>query len=157
MPSVLESPPEPLETLFESIESVPVAAEPPPVQTATSLVSGIMGDLRSLVEQQFQLTRMQIEAELRQRVVAVAVFGFGVGVLFVSTLFICLSISHLLHWIASPVGTDPASYPLWMCHAAVAAVLGLTGTVLTWAGLSKYKSVVPFRNPVSDLFKDTLQ
>lgn len=157
MPSVFEAPSEQLESLFEPLEPVPVAVAPPPVQTAASLVGGIVGDLKSLVEQQFQLTRMQIEAELRQRVVAIAVFSFGVGVLSVSTLFVCLGVSHLLHWITSPVGTDPARYPLWMCHAAVAAVLGLTGTILTWTGLWKYRSVVPFRNPVSDLFRETLK
>jgi hypothetical protein len=155
MPPVLESPSEPLETLFDQVESVSVQTEPPPAQTAASLVSGILGDLRNLVEQQFQLTRMQIEAELRQRFVAVSIFSAGVVVLFVSTIFICFSLSHLLHWIASPAGTDPATYPLWMCHAAVAAGLGLTGGILAWTGVSKFGSVAPFQNPVSGLFQET--
>ena len=155
MSTVLETPFEPLETLFEQVESVSVQAEPPPVQTAASLVSGILSDLRNLVEQQFQLTRLQIEAELRQRFVAVAVFSAGVVVLFVSTIFVCFSLSHLLHWFASPAGTDPAAYPLWMCHAAVAAILGVTGGILAGAGLSKFRSVVPFHNPVRGLFQET--
>lgn len=155
MPPVLETPPAPLETMFDQFEPGSGPAEPPPVQTAASLVSGILGDLRNLVEQQFQLTRLQIEAELRQRFVAVAVFSAGVVVLFVSTIFVCFSLSHLLHWFASPAGTDPAAYPLWMCHAAVAAILGVTGGILAWAGLSKFRSVVPFHNPVRGLFQET--
>ncbi len=154
MPSVLEAPSEPLESLFEQLEPVPVPVDPPLVQTAASLVGGIVGDLKSLVEQQFQLTRMQIAAELQQRFVAVAVCSAGVVVLFVSTIFVCFSAAHLLHWIASPVGTDPAAYPLWMCHAAVAAGLGLTGGILAWTGQSKFRSVVPFQNPVSGLFQE---
>ncbi len=157
MPPVLETPAEPHEALFEQVEPVPVQVEPPPAQSAASLVSGILGDLRNLVEQQFQLTRMQIAAELQQRFVAAAVLCAGVVVLLVSTIFVCFSVSHLLHWIASPVGSDPAAYPLWMCHATVAAFFGLTGGILVWVGLSKIKSVVPFRNPVSGLFQETPQ
>ena len=155
MSLVLETPPEPLETLFEQLEPESVQTEPPPTQSAAALVSGILGDLRNLVEQQFQLTRMQIETELRQRFVAVTIFSAGVVVLFVSTIFVCMSAAHLLHWIASPVGTDPATYPLWMCHAAVAAVLGMTGVILAIVGQSKFRSVVPFQNPVSGLFQET--
>ena len=155
MSTVLETPLDPLETLFEQVESVPVQVEPPPAQSAASLVSGILGDLRNLVEQQFQLTRMQIEAELRQRFVAVAIFSAGVVVLFVSTIFVCFSVSHLLHWFASPAGSDPGAYPMWMCHAAVAALLGLTGGMLAWVGLSKFSSVAPFHNPVKGLFQET--
>lgn len=154
MSSVLDTP-EPLEALFDQLEPDSVPDEPPPAQSAASLVSGILGDLRNLVEQQFQLTRMQIVSELRQRFVAVAVFGAGVVVLFVASIFVCFSASHLLHWIASPRGTDPAAYPLWMCHAAVAVGLGLTGGILALVGQSKIRSVVPFQNPVSGLFQET--
>ncbi len=156
MSTALDTPPEPLDTMFEQFEPDPVQAEPSPVQTTAALVSGILGDLRNLVEQQFRLTRMQIEAELRQRFVAVAVFGAGAVVLFVSTIFVCFSLAHLLHWIASPVGNDPATYPLWTCHAAVAAVLGIAGGVLVWGGLSKFRSIVPFQNPISSLTQEPL-
>ena len=157
MPPVLETPPEQVDTLLDQLEPEPVPPEPPPTQTTASLVSGILGDLRNLVEQQFQLTRMQIQAELRQRFVAVAALGAGVVVLFVASILACFSVSHLLHWLTSPTGTDHASLPLWMCYAIVAAILGLTGGILLWTGRAKLKSVVPFRNPVSGLFQETPQ
>lgn len=161
MPPDLASPPERfepmpdlLEELAEQLEAPPEPLEPPPVQSAATLVSGIVGDLKNLIEQQFQLTRMQVEAELRQRLVAVAVVGAGVVVLFVAAMLVCFSATHLLHWVSSPVGTDPAAYPLWICYAAVAALLGLTGGVLAWTGRSKFRSVAPFHNPVSGLFQE---
>jgi Putative Actinobacterial Holin-X, holin superfamily III len=159
MPPVLESPPEPLETLFEPLEPVPtpVAVEPPPVQTAASLVSGILGDLQRLVQQQFQLTRMQIEVELRRRVAAAAVLTFGVLLLFVSAIFACLSVSHLLHWMNSPLETDLASLPLWACHAVVAAVVGLIGGILACVGRAQFRSIVPFGNPVTELVQEKLK
>lgn len=146
MPSVLDPPPDQTERPSEHLD-------PPPVQSAASLVGGIVGDLKSLIEQQLQLTRMQIESELRQRVVAMAVLTAGVVTLLVGMVFVCFSVSHLLHWIASPAGTDPAKYPLWMCHGAVAVILGLMGGSFAWAGRRKFRSVVPFQNPVSELFQ----
>lgn len=146
MPSVLDPPPAPVEQQAEALET-------PPVQSAAALVGGIVGDLKSLIEQQLQLTRMQIESELRQRFVAAAVFTAGVVTLSVGTIFVCFSVSHLLHWIASPVGADPAAYPLWMCHGVVAVILGVMGGVFTSVGRWKFRTVVPFQNPVSELFQ----
>lgn len=146
MPSVLDPPPVQAERLPEELET-------PPVQSAAALVGGIVGDLKSLIEQQLQLTRMQIESELRQRFVAVAVFTAGVVTLFVGTIFVCFSVSHLLHWIASPAGTDPAAYPLWMCHGLVAVILGLMGGTLAWSGRRKFRSVVPFQTPSANSFR----
>ncbi len=157
MPSVLEAPSEPLEELFEPLEPLPVQLEPAPVQTAASLVSGILGDLQHLVEQQFQLTRMQIAAELRERVAAAAVLATGVLLLLVSAIFVCLSVSHLLHWMTSPLGIDPASLPLWACHAVVAAILSLTGGILACVGRAQFRSIVPFRNPITEIMKETLK
>ena len=63
MPSVLDPPTDQTERPSEH-------PEPPPLQSAAALVGGIVGDLKSLIEQQLQLTRMQIESELRQRIAA---------------------------------------------------------------------------------------
>src|SRR6185436_10776110 len=105
--------------------------EDPPEQTAASLVTGILGDLHHLVEQQFELTRREIEDELRQRVTATAVFGVGAGFLFLAAVVLCLTVAHLLHWVASPPGTDPAWLPLWACYGVVAAVFAVDGGILS--------------------------
>ncbi len=156
MSTVTESS-EQLETLFDQVEPVPVRVEPAPVQTAASLLSGIIGDLQHLVQQQFQLTRMQVADELRGRVAAVAVLGSGVLLLLVSAIFVCLSASHLLHWLTSPPGIDPASLPLWACHAVVTLVLGLIGGILVSLGRARFRSILPFRNPVTEIIQDNLQ
>ena len=128
--------------------------EYPPEQTAASLVSGILGDLQRLVEQQFQLTRREIEEELRQRVAAAAVFGLGVGILFLDAIVLCLTAAHLLHWVASPPGTDPAWLPLWACHTVVALVLTVSGGILAQVGRARFRSVTPFQNPVTEILQE---
>ena len=125
--------------------------EVPPVQTAASLVSGILGDLQHLVEQQFQLTRREVEEELRQRAAAAAVFAVGMGVFFLDAIILCLTLVHLLHWATSPPGTDPAWFPLWACYAVVAAVLVVIGGILTQVGRVRFRTINPYQNPATEI------
>ena len=128
--------------------------EYPPEQTTASLVSGILGDLQLLVVQQFQLTRREIEEELRQCAAAAAVFALGIGVFFLSAIVLCLTVAHLLHWVASPPGTDPAWLPLWGCHAVVAVVLAVIGGILACVGRAKFKIIEPFQNPITEILQE---
>ena len=126
----------------------------PPQQTASSLVTGILGDLQHLVEQQFQLTRREIEEELRQRMAAATVFALGMAAIVFGAGMACLSIAHLLYWAALPAGTDPAWLPLWACHAMVAAVLFLVGGSLALVGRTRFRSIDPYHNPVSEILQE---
>ncbi len=132
--------------------STPV--EEPPKPTAASLLSDILGDLQILVEQQFQLTRGEIEEELRQRAAALSVLAFGLGVLFLDALVLCLALVHLLHWMASASGSEPAWLPLWACHAAVAVMLTAVGGILLQIGRNKLRSIEPCQNPVTEMLQE---
>lgn len=123
----------------------------PSDQTAASLVSGIVGDLQQLVEQQFQLTRQEIEEELRQRSAAATILFVGVALLFLDAMIVCQSLALLLHWATSPAGTDPAWLPLWMCYATVAAALVTVGGIVTHVGRSRFKSTVKAKNPATEI------
>ena len=131
-----------------------IDVEDPPQQTAASLVSGILGDLHRLVEQQFQLTRREIEDELRHRAAAAAVFALGMGILFLDAIVLCLTLAHLLHWVTSPPETDPAWFPLWACHAVVAAVLVVIGGILAHVGRARFRSIEPIRNPATEILQE---
>ena len=126
----------------------------PVEQTAASLVSGILGDLQQLVEQQFQLTRREIEDELSRRAMAAAVFAAGLGVLFLDAIEICLTFAHGLHWGTSPPGTDPAWLPLWVCHGVPAVVLFVIGGILVQVGRARFRSIEPSQNPVTEILQE---
>ena len=117
-----------------------IELEDPPERTAATLVSGILGDLHNLVQQQLALTRREVEVELRQCAAAGAILGLGAAMLLVSGIALSLALSHLLHWTMSPVGTDPASFPLWACHAAVAAGFAVVGGMMVSTGRAKLRS-----------------
>ena len=117
-----------------------IELEDPPERTAASLVSGILGDLHHLVQQQFELTRREVEVELRQYAAAGVLLCLGAAMWLVAGITLSLALSHLLHWTMSPVGTDPASFPLWACHAAVAAGFAVIGGLLVSTGRARFRS-----------------
>lgn len=131
-----------------------VGVKDPLEPSTTVLVTGILGDLQHLVEQQFRLTRREIEDEVRQRVVAAAVLGLGVGSLVLAAFVLCQTLVYFLHWMALPPGTDPARFPLWGCHAAVAAVLVVIGGILALVGRARFSAVKAFQNPVTELLQE---
>ena len=131
--------------------------ERPPEQTAAALLSGILGDLQHLVEQQFQLTKREIEEELQLRATAATAFGLGLAVLFLDAIVLCLTLAHLMHWMASPPGTDPAVIPLWECYGAVAAVLVVIGGCLTLVGWARFRSASPIQNPITEIMQEHLR
>lgn len=120
---------------------MPTDVDHPPDQTAAALVSGILGDLQILVEQQFQLTRREIETELRQRAAAAGFMALGAGILFLGAIVLSLAIADLLHWMTSPVGTDPAWSPLWACRVLVAVVFAALGGGLALVGRIRFRSI----------------
>ncbi len=131
-----------------------VYVKDPPDQSTASLVTGILGDLQHLVEQQFRLTRREIEEEIRQRAIAAAVFGLGAGSLILAAVVLCQTLVHLLHWLTLPPGTDPAGLPLWGCHAVVAAGLVVTGGILAIVGKARFSAVAVFKNPATELLQE---
>jgi hypothetical protein len=130
----------------------------PAARTAASLLSGILGDLQSLVQQQLLLMRREVEIELRQCATAGMVFGFGAALLLLGGVEFCLAASHLLHWAALPAGTDPARLPLWGCHAAVGAAVAFGGGILTLVGRATLKrNTRKPSDPLSGMLKAPLK
>ncbi len=127
------------------------AVKDPVGHTAASLVSGNVGDLQQLVEQQFQLTRQEIEEELRQRTEAATIVVAGMAVLFLDAIVFCQALALVLHWVASTPSTDPARLSLWACYAVVAGMLIVIGAIVTLLGRSRFKSIQKVRNPAMEI------
>lgn len=122
----------------------------PPGKSAASLLSGILGDLQRLVEQQFQLTRREIAAEVQQRSGAAAIGIIGIAMVFLSSLEFCLAATHWLHWATSAATADPAQLPLWTCHAIVALVLMIVGGITLWLGQARFNAISATPNPATE-------
>ena len=120
---------------------MPNDVECPPERTTIALVNGILIDLQHLVEQQLQLTRRELEQEIRKRSSAAMVLAVGIGVLFLGAMVTCMTLVHLMHWMTSPLGMELAWLPLWACHAIIAAALGIIAGILIYIGRTRLRSV----------------
>ncbi|HQZ65227.1 MAG TPA: phage holin family protein [Planctomycetaceae bacterium] len=119
-----------------------------------SLLSGILGDLQKLVEQQFQLTRCELEQEFRQRASAAAVFGMGLATIFLAAFMLSLSAAHLLHWLMTSGTADTARLPLWACEAMICGAQTVAGSLLVWKGRRQFQVISACQNPASEIFQD---
>jgi hypothetical protein len=127
-------------------------------QSTTSLLSGILDDIQKLVKQQVQITRKEVTDEIHSAAQAGIFFASGAAVLFFGALILGFGLVHLVHWASTPAGSgDPASIPLWACHAIVGGPLGLLGLVLTWLGYRKVTSINPLHNPATDALKENVK
>jgi uncharacterized BrkB/YihY/UPF0761 family membrane protein len=122
-----------------------------------SLVGGIINDLQDLIKQQLKLTRQEIEADLRKTKEGASILALAVGFLLLSTLMFCLMLSALIHWLASPPNTDPASIPLWACHLIVGVVLLIPGIFLAVVGKKKIEQINPVQSPATEALKENVQ
>jgi len=128
----------------------------PPEQSFASLVSGIVNDGQDLIKQQLLLTRREIEIDLRKTQETALLWVVGMGVMFMGALPLCLMLSHLIHWLASPPGTDPAQLPLWVCHGLVGAVLVGIGFCLVQGGKKKLRNLHPL-DQTTEALKENMQ
>jgi cytochrome c-type biogenesis protein CcmH/NrfF len=129
----------------------------PSDQSITSLVGGIVSDVQDLVKQQLQLVRKEVEGDLRKTAEAASLWVFGLVVLFLGGIALCLMLAHLLHWLTGPPGFDQATIPLWGCHAIVGVFLVIVGGCLLAAGRKKIASVHPLDNPATEALKENVQ
>lgn len=133
---------------------MPTDVESLPKQTAASLISGMLIDFKHLVELHLRLTRREIELAFQQRTAAAMVFSLGAGTLLIAFMTLCLTLVHLLHWAASPAGTDPAWLPLWCCHALAAFVFAAIGGILAIVGRARFRSIETYSRSAGKILKE---
>jgi hypothetical protein len=110
-----------------------------PQQSAAMLVTGILGDLQSLVHQQLRLSMREVELEIRRRMRAGVITALGGCLMIVAAVEFSIAVAHGLHWSASPEGTDPAWFPLWACHAVMSVAFAVVGGVVLTSGCRRLR------------------
>jgi len=123
----------------------------------STLVRDIVTDMGDLVKQQLQLTRREIEEDLRKSKEAASIFVLGAASLFLGGIAFCLMLAHLIHWLTEPAGVDQAWVPLWGCHAIVSGLFLALGAALAAVGREKMKSINALRNPATEALKENVQ
>lgn len=105
-------------------------------QSVTTLVSGILDDVRDLVAQQFDLFKHEIRDDARKLMVAVVLMIVGSVVGLVSLLLLGLTLAHVLQY------NFPA-LPLWACFGISGCVFLVGSSVLIGVAVYMARSAVP--------------
>ncbi|RPH83738.1 MAG: phage holin family protein [Planctomycetaceae bacterium] len=121
--------------------------EQPAQRSIESLLSGILGDVQQLVDQQIRLTRQEVETQIRLAAVAGIWLGTGMAMLLSAVILLSFSAAYWLHWLASPPDLDAASLPLWVCDAMVAAALAVVALIFVFIGRAKFNALDRAKNP----------
>lgn len=113
-----------------------------PVPSIARLISDLLADLRTLMQQQVQLLRHEIEAEVGKVKKASIWLAVGGTLLGLGGLFFIITMVHLLQALTG--------LPLWACY-------GIVGTLLAVGGFALVKSAMKLSGTVHALPVQTIQ
>jgi len=113
-----------------------------PVPSVARLISDLLADLRTLMQQQVQLLRHEIEAEVDKVKKASMWLAIGGALMGLGGLLLIITMVHLLQAV-----TD---LPLWACY-------GIVGTLLAVGGFVLVKSAMTLSGTVHALPVQTIQ
>jgi hypothetical protein len=121
------------------------------------LLRGIINDIGDLIRHELRFARTEMRADLRKSKESLTVLALGAGTVLVGAILLALMVVFLLHWLAAPVGADPATLPLWGCFGIVSAVLLATGAALVWMGTRKLESFDPLPDETAQTVKENVE
>jgi len=132
-------------------------AEAPPKAEVAPLLRGIVNDMGDLLQQQLRFARAEIREDVRKTVSVSELFGAGALVGLMGLLVLLFGVAHLLHWLTSPAGADPATLPLWACFGIFGAAILATGAVLIVVGRQKLDKFNPLPDKTVETVKENLE
>lgn len=121
----------------------------PTQSSMTSLMGGILNDVRQLVAQQMQLLRLEIQDDLRKARTGAIFLGAGLGVTMVGGLLFCLMLPYLLNWLTGD------KLPLWACFGIFGVVFLLVGAGAAYAALKKFQGAASLKES-SETLKENI-
>lgn len=116
----------------------------------TTLLSGIVQDMRQLFVQQMTLFQVEIKNDVRRVLMACIPIAAGAGACALAVIILAIGAAHLLSWIFP-------NLPLWGSFAIVGFSIALIGMILVFWGKSKLDSFNPLPDQSLDGLKENLQ
>jgi hypothetical protein len=123
----------------------------PDKRSVEILVGGVLGDLQNLIEQQFRLTRRELEDEVFQMARSVAILAIGFGFLLSSIILYSFAAANLLHRIVSSPAIPSETLPMWGCQSIIGGFLALLGLIVIRIGVKSYQAIKAMKNPLAEL------
>jgi hypothetical protein len=121
------------------------------------LLRGIINDVGDLIRQEIRFARTEIKSDAQKLLRAGAVLAFGVGTAALGVVLVAFMLVHLVHWLSSPAGTDPAGIPLWASYGIVAAVFLAIGSAMVFMGAKGFQNVNPLPDETAKNVKENVE
>ncbi|HTK73943.1 MAG TPA: phage holin family protein [Gemmataceae bacterium] len=122
---------------------------PPDERSVTSLVSGIVNDAQTLMQQQLALFREEIHTDLRKTKEAVTALAAGGAVAALAVGPFVFMLIALLH--------ELALWPWWASALLVGVVFAIVGGALIAVGVQRFRSFNPLPDQSVEALKENLQ
>jgi hypothetical protein len=122
---------------------------PPDERSVTSLVSGIVNDAQTLMQQQLALFREEIREDLRKTKEAVTAIAAGVTVAALAVGPLVFTLVALLR--------ELALWPWWASALTVGVVFAIIGGALIAVGVQRFRSFNPLPDQSVEALKENLQ
>jgi hypothetical protein len=129
----------------------------PPEQSLNVLVGGIIGDIQTLMKQQWQLTRKEIQSDLVKARQAATMGAIGATLCMMGGLLLCAALALLLHWSLSPSQADPARIPLWGCFGLVGLLLAVGGSIVCFLSIQQAEKMSPLLEQSTQALEENLE
>jgi hypothetical protein len=117
--------------------------------SVSSLLTGIAGDLQTLVRQEVALAKAEIIREWDKAKAAAGAMAVGAAVLALGGLFLCLTVVAVLH--------EPVGLPWWASFLIVGGVLAGLGAVLFFTGRNKAAQVHVVPPQTAETLRENVQ
>jgi hypothetical protein len=121
------------------------AAEP----NVTRLITGIIGDIQELLQQQLALFRHEVQADFQRTRQAALVLGVGAGLGLLGLGLLFFMLVFLLH--------EAAGLPLWGSFGLVGGGLLIAGAVLVLVGKQQFSAFNPLPDESAQALKENIQ
>jgi len=129
----------------------------PPEQSLNSLVGGIVSDLQTLLKQQLQLTRKEIQTDLVKARQAATMGAIGMALCVMGGFILAIMLALLLHWSFSPVPYDSGRIPLWGCFGLVGVLLTAAGGIVCFLGVQRAEKMGPLLERSAQALEENLE
>lgn len=114
----------------------------------TSLLSGIVTDMQTLLRQEVTLARTEIVKEWDKAKTAAGSMAVGAALLALGGILLSLMVVHLIQWATQ--------WHEWICYLIVGGVAALLGAVLFYAGRAKAGDVNVIPQQTAEVVKENL-
>lgn len=115
----------------------------------TRLITGIIGDIQELLQQQLALFRHEVQADFQRTRQAALVLGIGAGLGLLGLGLLLFMLVFLLH--------EAAGLPLWGSFGLVGGGLLIAGGVLVLVGRQQFSAFNPLPDESAQALKENIQ